>query len=199
MDLNVKLQGLKYNYEKVQGCFCKIPRFQRFLGFMELFSLRKIRRICPQHRGLGPPTLAHGSTNFIKCRPLAIGSTAQIKPIESVSRATVVGFRWDLLLRDHNDDRNVFTPTLISGERQRSLATVWRLGRCLSMVRAASGEASAPRTCTKASLSSILASWPTNCSDWRWKTWIWWLPRVRRVLDLRPKICTICGSIYMGF
>jgi hypothetical protein len=23
MDLNVKLQGLKYNYEKVQGCFCK--------------------------------------------------------------------------------------------------------------------------------------------------------------------------------
>jgi hypothetical protein len=24
-DLNVKLQGLKYNYGKVQGCFCKIP------------------------------------------------------------------------------------------------------------------------------------------------------------------------------
>jgi hypothetical protein len=51
MVLNVKLQGLKYNYEKVQGCFCKIPRFQRFLGLMELFSLRKIHRICPQHRG----------------------------------------------------------------------------------------------------------------------------------------------------
>jgi hypothetical protein len=55
MDLNVKLQGLKYNYEKVQGYFCKILRFQRFLGFMELFSLRKICRICPQHRGSGPP------------------------------------------------------------------------------------------------------------------------------------------------
>jgi hypothetical protein len=41
MDLNIKLQGLKYNYEKVQGCFCKILIFQRFLGFMELFSLRK--------------------------------------------------------------------------------------------------------------------------------------------------------------
>jgi hypothetical protein len=46
---------------------------------MELFSLRKIHRICP----LAP---AHGSTDFIQCLPLAIGSTAQIKPIESVSR-----------------------------------------------------------------------------------------------------------------
>jgi hypothetical protein len=27
MDLNVKLQGLKYNFGKVQGCFCKITRF----------------------------------------------------------------------------------------------------------------------------------------------------------------------------
>jgi hypothetical protein len=26
-----------------------------------------------------------------------------------------------------------------------------------------------------------------------------WLPRVRRVLDLRPKIHTICGAIYRGF
>jgi hypothetical protein len=86
MDLNIKLHGLKYNYEKVQGCLCKILRFQRFLGFMELFSLRKIHRICPQHRGPGPPAPAHGSTNFIKHRPLATGSTAQIKPIESVSR-----------------------------------------------------------------------------------------------------------------
>jgi hypothetical protein len=41
MDLNVKLQGLKCNYEKVQGCFCKILRFQRFSGFMELFPLKK--------------------------------------------------------------------------------------------------------------------------------------------------------------
>jgi hypothetical protein len=52
---------------------------------MELFSLRKIRRICPQHRGPGPPVPAHGSTDFIKCQPLATGSTAQIKPIEPVS------------------------------------------------------------------------------------------------------------------
>jgi hypothetical protein len=52
---------------------------------MELFSLRKIRRICPQHRGPGPPAPAHGSTDFIKRWSLAIGSTARIKPIESVS------------------------------------------------------------------------------------------------------------------
>jgi hypothetical protein len=33
------------------------------------------------------------------------------------------------------------------------------------MVRVASGEASAPRTCAKASLSSLLASRPTNYSN----------------------------------
>jgi hypothetical protein len=89
MDLNVKLQGLKYNYEKVQGCFYKILRFQRFLGFMELFSLRKIHRICPRHRGPGPPVPAHGSMEFIKRLSLATGSTAQIKPFKSVSRLLI--------------------------------------------------------------------------------------------------------------
>jgi hypothetical protein len=89
MDLNIKLQGLKYNYEKVQGCFCKILRFQRFLGFMELFSLRKIHRICPRYRGPGPLAPAHGSTNFNKCRSLASESTTQIKPSESVSRLLI--------------------------------------------------------------------------------------------------------------
>jgi hypothetical protein len=52
---------------------------------MELFSLRKIRRICPRHRGPGPPAPAHGSTDFIKRWPLATGSTTRIKPIESAS------------------------------------------------------------------------------------------------------------------
>jgi hypothetical protein len=84
-DLNVKLQRLKYNYEKVQGCFCTIPRFQWFLRFMELFSLRKIRRICPQQRGPGPSAPAHGSTNFIKRRLLASGSTTRIESSEPVS------------------------------------------------------------------------------------------------------------------
>jgi hypothetical protein len=74
-----------------------------------------------------------------------------------------------------------------------------RLGRCLATVRAASGEALTPRTCTKASLSSLLASRPTNWSERRWKTRIWWLPRVRRVLYLRLKIRTLCGGIFWGF
>jgi hypothetical protein len=83
--------------------------------------------------------------------------------------------------------------TLIGRERQQSPATVRRFSRCLSTVRAASGEASAPRTCAKASFSSLPASRPTNCSDRRQKTQIWWLLRVRRVLVLRPKIRTTCG------
>jgi hypothetical protein len=57
----------------------------------------------------------------------------------------------------------------------------------------------APRTCAKASSSSLLASRPTNCFEQWQKTRIWWLPRVLWVLDLRPKIHTICGAIYRGF
>jgi hypothetical protein len=51
---------------------------------MELFFLRKIHRICPQHRGPDPPPQAHGSTDFIKRRSLVSGSTAQIESSESV-------------------------------------------------------------------------------------------------------------------
>jgi hypothetical protein len=228
---------------------------------MELFSLRKIRRICPQHRGLGPPAPAHGSTDFIKHWPLATGSTARIKPIKSVSllgcldsiwrwvaivssqllqespdvdpTAEVAGssrgrrwlmlttarrgwarrlvgvwvflsyggrfFWWGLLLRDHNDEGNSIRLTLISEGRQRSPATLRRLGRCMEIVWAASNEASAPRMCAEASSSSLLASRLINCFE-RWqKTQIWWLPRVQRVLDLWPKIRTMGGAIYRGF
>jgi hypothetical protein len=83
--------------------------------------------------------------------------------------------------------------------KQRRAAMVWRLGRWLATVRAASVEALALRTCAKASSSSLLASRSTNCFEWWWKTRIWWLPRVRQVLDLRSKIQSICGAIYRGF
>jgi hypothetical protein len=52
---------------------------------MELFFLRKICRICPQHRGPDPPSPAHGPTDFIKCRLLVSGSMARIESSESVS------------------------------------------------------------------------------------------------------------------
>jgi hypothetical protein len=45
MDLNEKLQGLKYNFGKVQECFCKITAAWEFLEFMKLFSKRKFRGI----------------------------------------------------------------------------------------------------------------------------------------------------------
>jgi hypothetical protein len=50
---------------------------------------------------------------------------------------------------DHNDEENMFMLTLIGREGQQSPAMVRQVGRCLSTVRAASGEASAARTCTK--------------------------------------------------
>jgi hypothetical protein len=37
MDINVKLWELKYNFGKVQGCFCKNTMAWGFLDFMELF------------------------------------------------------------------------------------------------------------------------------------------------------------------
>jgi hypothetical protein len=202
---------------------------------MELFSLRKIRRICLRHRGPGPPEPAHGSTDFIKCRSSASGSTTQIESSEPVSRLLISAVHrrsngWGGWLRPraapsraHGRARRLAGVWVFSsyggrfsmrfapmgsqrrGERvyanlnrQRAVTVRW-LGRCLSTVRAASSEASAPRTCTKASSSSLLASRPTNCSDRRWKTQIWWLPRVRGVLDLRPKIRIIYGAIYRGF
>jgi hypothetical protein len=83
------LQGLKYNYEKIQGCFCKIPRCRRFLGFTNLFSLREIRRIFPWDCEPGPPASAHESTGFIKRRLLATGSMARVKPSELLSQSFI--------------------------------------------------------------------------------------------------------------
>jgi hypothetical protein len=41
MDLYVKLQGPKHNFEKVQGCFCKITRVGELLELMNYFSKGK--------------------------------------------------------------------------------------------------------------------------------------------------------------
>jgi hypothetical protein len=66
-----------------------------------IIFLKKICRICPRHRGPGPPVSAHGSTDFIKRRSLVTGSMTQIKPIEPVSRflISVVHRRSDGWLR----------------------------------------------------------------------------------------------------
>jgi hypothetical protein len=200
---------------------------------MNLFSLREIYRICPQDCGPGPPTLAHGSTDFIKRRSLATGLMAQIKPSEPLSwlLISVVHHRSDGWLwpgaawaRAHggvsrpsaaahwsssfleprwsaSNEVCSYGITVMRGTWlcQRSPTMVRQLSRCLVTVRAASGEALAPRTCAEASSSSLLASRPTNCSERRQKTQIWWLPRVRWVLDLWPKICTTGDTIYRGF
>jgi hypothetical protein len=41
MDLNVKLQGLKYNLEKKLGCFCKNTKPDDFWKFLIYFSIEK--------------------------------------------------------------------------------------------------------------------------------------------------------------
>jgi hypothetical protein len=145
----------------------------RWLGLNQ--PIRLLRRLALAGGGAG--------SRSWRCAMVERGSSPEFE----FSRATLACFRWNLLWRDHNAEGILIMLTLIGGERQRSPATVRRLGRCLAMVRAASGEVSAPRTCAEASSSSLLASRPINCSERRWKTRIWWLPRVGRVLDLWPK------------
>jgi hypothetical protein len=87
----VETQGLKYNFGKVQGCFCKILKCQRFLGFTDLFSLRQSHRICPRDCGPGPLASAHGSTGFIKCRLLIQRSASRIYHRERVSLGSNLG------------------------------------------------------------------------------------------------------------
>jgi hypothetical protein len=41
MDLYVNFHGLKHNFKKVQGCFCKITCIGEFLELMNYFSIEK--------------------------------------------------------------------------------------------------------------------------------------------------------------
>jgi hypothetical protein len=146
------------------------------------------------------PTAEVASSGRGRCRlTLTVVHHGQTRWLIGVRVFSSYGGRFSMRFApwNHSNKGNVFMLTLISKERQQSPAMVRWLGRCLSMVRVASSKASAPRTCAKASSSSLLASRPTNCSDRRRKTRIWWLPRVRRVLDLRPKICTN-AVLYIG-
>jgi hypothetical protein len=41
MDQYVNFQGLKYNFKKVWGCFCKITKADEFSELMNCFSIKK--------------------------------------------------------------------------------------------------------------------------------------------------------------
>jgi hypothetical protein len=49
MDLNVKLQGSRYNFKKVQGCFCKITCAGDFCNYSNYFSKEKSHEIGPRY------------------------------------------------------------------------------------------------------------------------------------------------------
>jgi hypothetical protein len=42
MDLYENFQGVKHNFEKVQGCFCKITNIGEFSELMNCFSIEKL-------------------------------------------------------------------------------------------------------------------------------------------------------------
>jgi hypothetical protein len=42
MDLNVKLQGFKYNLRKDQGCFCKMTSIGYFPNLLNYFSTKNL-------------------------------------------------------------------------------------------------------------------------------------------------------------
>jgi hypothetical protein len=60
MDLNVKLQGLKYNFGKVWGCHCKNTAVRIFSELNKLFSYRKMRRPSACSYGPSPPARRTG-------------------------------------------------------------------------------------------------------------------------------------------
>jgi hypothetical protein len=74
---------------KISGVFLQNSEIPTIFGIYGIIFLRKIRRMCPRHRGQGPLAPAHGSTDFIKCRSLASGSTARIESSELVSRLLI--------------------------------------------------------------------------------------------------------------
>jgi hypothetical protein len=82
MDLNVKLHRLKYILEKVQGVKCKNSTAWGFLDLKELFSYCKLHGLGPWNQWTGCTAPAHGSTTFIKYKPLASRSTTEINRIE---------------------------------------------------------------------------------------------------------------------
>jgi hypothetical protein len=77
---------------------------------------------------------------------------------ELLARPMLLCFPNRRLLHDLDDGRYPFCPLTMAEMDHGQQATERRLGWCLVMVRATSGEASAPRTCIEASSSSPLAS-----------------------------------------
>jgi hypothetical protein len=61
---------------------------------MELFSLRKSRRICPRCGGPSPQNRLTGSTGLIKYQPLIQRSAVMIYQIEPFFLASNLGHRW---------------------------------------------------------------------------------------------------------
>jgi hypothetical protein len=227
---------------------------------MELLSLRKICRICPQHRGPDPPSPAHGPTDFMKHRPSVSESMAQIESSESVSLLGCLDpiRRWvaigssQPMQESPGADPMAEVASSGRGRRRLMLAVVcygqarrlvgvrvfssyggrfsmrfaptesqrWgeriyaNLNRRRATTKLGNGEASRPvlvdgegglqwsfgsKDMRQGFHELPSSSRMTNCFDrWR-KTWIWWLLRLRQVLDLRLKICTIYGAIYRGF
>jgi hypothetical protein len=97
-----------------------------------------------------------------------------------------------------DDARNPSYSLVMANTGHRGPAATARFGRTSTVTGSTLDGAPAARTCAEASSCSPLASRPISCSEWWQKTQIWWLPRVERVLDLRPKIHTIGGAIYRG-
>jgi hypothetical protein len=100
---------------------------------------------------------------------------------------------WELGLTLRHKELILLTVTQMV--RTGSATSVW-FEQASTASRSSSGGALTSRECAEASLCSLLASCPANCSKRRRKTRIWWLPRVHRVLDLWAKIPTMGCAIY---
>jgi hypothetical protein len=139
-----------------------------------------------------PPSSSRWKQGSGRVAPWPVARVAGIHP--TVLYSSVWYF-----LRNLDGTRDPFYSLAAAETGHRKWLTGRQLDRWLAMVRTASGCAPASRACAEASFCSLLASCPTNCSTRQQKTQIWWLPRVRWVLDLQAKIHTMGCAIYRDF
>jgi hypothetical protein len=119
-------------------------------------------------------------------------------PVARVSSSASYGARneWGLALRYLEDKGGPFckltAKEMVQGEWT---TTVW-FGRCLTMVRTASGGAPALRSSTTASPCSRQAPPSVNCFGRRWIELVRWLSSCARVWALHNKIWWIGSAMY---
>jgi hypothetical protein len=114
------------------------------------------------------------------------------------AKARVTGHEtwWGLTLRDLEDKGNPFCKLMVKETVEGERATMARFGRCLAMMRAATGGALTLRSSSTASPCSPQAPPWVNWFGRRWIKLVRWLSSCARVWGLREKNWRVWAAFY---